>query len=291
MSALHVLRKARAATTLRAVPRASRRHLHLAADPLVVCLYTLAGEPFAPLAFMWGTNPRQPAHAVAYEPRNRDQRYATVHAFAAGLGAYLAPFLDVTWQTSSAGSPFPVTVGAPQLVVPNLGTQQALCHHLGRALRYRRADGPTGVSPETRWAGAHLTWFDQHTDLPGQAMVVPATQALATHWATGQADLEDENLGATLAWIVNDPADGMTAINQAEKTAYGPNTDPDKDKALIELVGAWNRARTPAGKAAAAADIEAHVLEPLTAAYEDTHRAISLLRGLPEAAPAAARWA
>jgi hypothetical protein len=171
----------------------------LAANPLVVCLYTLAGEPFAPLAFMWGTEAQRPVHAVAYEPRNRDQRYAAVHAFAVGLGAYLAPFLDVAWQTGSAGSQYPVTVGAPQLVVPNLGTQRALCHHLGRALRYRRADGPTAVSAETRWAGAHLTWLDQRTDLPGQAVVVPATQALAMHWVTGQADLEDENLAATLA--------------------------------------------------------------------------------------------
>ncbi|GLZ28080.1 hypothetical protein Lesp02_02700 [Lentzea sp. NBRC 105346] len=292
MNILHVLRQVRAATELRAVPRASQRHLYLAENPLVIAMYTLAGEPFAPLAFVWGTDPHSPSHAVAYEPRNRDQRYAAIHRFAEVLGDYLAPFLEVEWETNpKSRKSFPTTpAGAPQIIVPNTGTQRALCRALGRALRYRKADGPTGVSPETRWAGAHLTWLDYRTDLPGQAVVVPATQALSTHWVTGQAELEDENLAATLAWIDNDPARGLADIDKAETSAYGPHTDPDEDKHLIRLVQYRNGATSPARKAQAEKDIEAHVLPPLLQAYEATHRAIGLLRELPESPPAASRW-
>jgi hypothetical protein len=137
---LDVYLRLRAAQQRRAVARVTVRHAHLATRPLVVVGYHLAGEPGAPVALMYGADPRSPRLVTVAEPRNRDQRFAALGEFARDLAAYLAGFAA---RESVEGKDGLVTlcIDAPQLVTPNTTTATWVTDLLGRSLRYLRTDG------------------------------------------------------------------------------------------------------------------------------------------------------
>ncbi|MGN3958262.1 hypothetical protein ACGV4K_24665 [Streptomyces sp. WAC8370] len=283
---LTALRHAEAFDTGRAVPAAALRHLHVEQNPFVVAFHVLAGEPFALLGITWGSEPARPAgYAVVAEPRNRDLRYAGLEAFAQALNDHVAPYL----QISCDGRGQPQAAAAPQIVVPNAAAADALVQVAGRGVRYS-----PGAPIATQWAAAHLTFLGLEYGRAGQAMLVPATTALRTHWVTGQAGVEDENLAALLAWIDPDPAhtsraQRIAAIAAAEKHAWGPLRDPAADRDLMTLVIAHGRARPGRARDFAARRIIDAVMPELRHAYSGTHRAMQLLRTLELAPSAAAR--
>jgi hypothetical protein len=125
---------------------------------------------------------------------------------------------------------------------------------------------------------------------------VPATDALALHWTTGQADVEDQNLAALLAWIDPDPrhttrAQRLDAVAAAETRAWGPLRDPEDDELLAELVADFNRLRdNEAARQRAAGRIRDAVLPELVDAYRGAHRAIALLGTLRPAGSVTTRW-
>ena len=82
--------------------------------------------------------------------------------------------------------------------------------------------------------------------MPGSSLVLAATDALTTHWQTGQLPSEDLNLAALLGWI--DPPVGMDGPQAArageEAPPAGPDSDPNWDaETLTELVQEWHAAR------------------------------------------------
>ncbi|MEU8158841.1 hypothetical protein [Micromonospora parva] len=290
MSTLAALRRAEAFDTARAVPKASRRHVELDDAPLVITLNVLAGEPFAPLGITWGTDPREPAgHTVIPEPRNRDLRYAGLAEFGQALNEYLKPHLAYTIETSSRGVQYPECATCPQIVVPDAASAKALVLMAGRGVRYAQ-----GAPPAAAWAAAHLTMIGQHRDFAGQSLLLAATNLLSLHWETGQADLENQNLAALLAWIDPDAAhtsraDRLDAIAIAEKHTWGPLRSPDFDRGLIDLIRSYHRSRSDRARDLAVQRITDEVLPELVAAYRGTHRALRLLRTRPPAPSAFAR--
>jgi hypothetical protein len=79
----------------RAVPKTTRRHVHLSDRPFVVAAYHLAGEIGAPLAMIWGTSP-DPARAgflAVAEPRNRKERFAALDQFGQAVDAHVGPLM------------------------------------------------------------------------------------------------------------------------------------------------------------------------------------------------------
>ncbi len=290
MNTLAALRRAAAFGQGRAVTRASRRHLHLTDMPLVVTLHTVSGEAFAPWALVWGTDPSRPAGSVVIaEPRNRTRRYQGLATFAAGLCDYLDGYLSYEMvRPRRSGAERPVTESAPQIVVPSASAARALVRVAGRG-----PHGITGIPPALAWCSAHLTWFGQHLETDGQALLVPAATALAYHHSTGQADIEDENLPSVLSWITSASptrAGRLADIAAAERHTWGDLRDPDRDRLLMTLVDRYNIAEEPRARQAAARDISDEVLPTLLDAYRGTHQALALLRTLPAAQTAAERW-
>lgn len=295
MSLIDLVLTAEAARAHRAVRRTAYRHVHLTDRPLVVVAYNLSGEAAAPLGIMYGTDAKAPKLVVAAEPRNRECRFAAIDKFAEDLDAYVRPCFALRTEPKRGGGFRQVASNAPQVIVPNRATRSYLGARLGRSLRYLGMHGTHDVPEATKWAGSHLSWLNEHANLPGQANFLAMTETLGEHFVTGQSALEDESLAALLAWIDGVPGELLTELERIElEEAFGPVPNPKWEAKLEPQVKAWGdglRNDDEAKMAAAEATITAAVRDSLSTAYDATHRAIAIMRAIDPAASVAARWA
>jgi hypothetical protein len=293
------------------------RHVHLSDRPLVVIPLQLAGEACAPLAVMVGDDPDKPRLLTVYEPRDRGRRFE----FTADLAEVILGHLDGCIPAGGDGGreppmreaspgpgdadpdgagprhldPFP---DAPQLIVPNPNAARFL-RLLGRSARFRRTDGEYPVRPTVPLLGRWLTHYAERAEVPGSALMLPMTTALAEHWATGQSDLEDANLAALLGWI--DPPPGQTG-QQAARAAEdplrsppaGPVTDPTFDNEVLQGRMQAIRDAALSGDAAAMeraqAAMDAVIRDQLAPTWSLMWRGYALLAALPEAQHVAEHW-
>jgi hypothetical protein len=294
---LDVLMAAEAAQAGAAVRRTAYRHVHLSDRPLVVVAYNLSGEAAAPLGIMYGTD-ADPANAslvVAAEPRNRDSRFGAINAFAADFIEFVRPHLILRAMPvpRKPGTFRQVTSSAPQIVVPNRATRSYLGARLGRSLRYLGLGDTHEVPESTQWTGAHLSWFAEHANLPGQSTFLAMTETLSQHFVTGQSALEDENLATLLAWIDGLPGDRLPELERLEQHAYGPVPNPDWERRLGPFVKAYTeglREDDAERMRLAFEHVEREVRDALLVAYAATHRAIAVMRGIAPAPSVAKRW-
>ena len=311
MSLMSALARMEAAAAGRAQPRATVRHRHLAERPLVLVPLTTAGEAGAPLGALVGTDRDAPELLVVPQPRDRDQRFA----FLARLAGAVLPHLesaqdDVEFEERKENDPetgkkvtiqVELCVDAPQLLVPNAPGADFV-RLLGRSMRFRRTaeeepDAPYPAPPRVPLLGRWLTQYGERARVPGSALLLSMTELLARHWATGQSALEDQHLGALLAWI--DPPDGLSGAEAAlhaetERDAAGqllcppagPATDPAFDNKLL----APAVARFDAGLHGAEEELRELIGSQLRPAWAAMWRGIDLLRTLPEGERVAERF-
>ncbi|WP_320774043.1 hypothetical protein [Streptomyces sp. CRN 30] len=330
MSLITTLARLEAVSTGRARPVATVRHRHLSERPLVFVPLTTAGEAGAPLGALVGTDRSAPRLLVVPQPRDRDLRFA----FLAELADIVLPYVETYADTVEAaertetdpetGKRVKVEVDlcadAPQLIVPSRAGVD-LVRLLGRSMRFRRTaeqdpETPHPAPPRVPLLGRWFTHFGERARVPGSSLLLTATDLLARHWATGQSSLEDQHLGALLAWI--DPPEGEPGDEAARRAELardadgqllcppaGPATDPAFDnKLLAPAIEAYDRART--ALAAAEDGLEAddrfgaltaaeRVIRDLVASrtrptWDAVWRGLDLLRALPEGAHVADRW-
>jgi hypothetical protein len=330
MSLITTLARLEAVDTGRAQPLATTRHRHLSPHPLVFVPLTTAGEAGAPLGALVGTDRDAPRLLVVPQPRDRDLRFA----FLAELADIVLPYIDAyaddvepaerNETDPETGKRVKVEVelcaDAPQLIVPSRSGIDFV-RLLGRSMRFRRTaeqdpETPHPAPPRVPLLGRWLTHYGERSRVPGSSLLLALTDVLSRHWATGQSSLEDQHLGALLAWI--DPPRGESGAEAALRAELqrdgkgqlvcppaGPATDPAFDnKLLAPAIERYDRART--ALAAAEDGIEADDrLGDLTAAerqirdlvesrtrptWDAVWRGLDLLRALPEGAHAADRW-
>jgi len=236
MTVLTALARAAAATTGRALPAKTVRHVHLSGRPLVLVAAKLAGEACAPLAVLVGDDREKPHLLAVYEPRDRTQRFE----FAADLAAIMLPAIDRHVEEDGPGERADPYQDGPQLLVPNQPTAEFV-RLLGRSTRFRKTDGPYAVPAAVPLLGRWLTYFAERGEVTPSAQLLCMTAVLGDHWATGQSAAEDANLAALLGWI--DPPEGMTgpaAARAAEDPVRcppaGPVTDPSFDNEVLEPI-------------------------------------------------------
>lgn len=330
MSLIATLARLEAVTTGRAQPSATVRHRRLAERPLVLVPLTTAGEAGAPLGALVGTDRDAPRLLVVPQPRDRDLRFA----FLAELADVVLPYVDMYAEDVEAaernetdpetGKRVKVEVelcaDAPQLIVPSRGGVD-LVRLLGRSMRFRRTaeqdpEAPHPAPPRVPLLGRWLTHFGERARVPGSSLLLAMTDVLARHWATGQSTLEDQHLGALLAWI--DPPQGTTGAEAALEAELardakgqllhppaGPATDPAFDnKLLAPAIERYDRARTALaiaedgleaddrlGELTAAERAIRDLVESRTRpAWDAVWHGLDLLRTLPEGTRVEERW-
>ena len=330
MSLIDDLARLEAVRTGRAQPRATVRHRHLSSRPMVLVPLTTAGEAGAPLGALVGTERTAPRLLVVPQPHDRDLRAA----FLAELAEIVLPYIEsFTADVESAertetdpetGRRVKVTTelcsDAPQLIVPSRAGI-AFVRLLGRATRFRRTaqadpEDPYPAPPAVPLFGRWLTHFGERSRVPGSCLLLAMTDLLARHWATGQSAVEDEHLGALLAWL--DPPQGSTGAEAARRVELardhdgqllcppaGPATDPAFDNhRLAPAIERYDRARRTLAAAEDGLEADDRLGAVTAAEYEirtlvDSHtrptwdavwRGLDRLCRLPEGAHVAERW-
>jgi hypothetical protein len=291
MSVLTSLARVHAYELGRAVPIATRRHVHVSDRPLVFVPLSMAGEANAPLACLVGSTPESPTMLVVPQPRNRDLRFR----FAESLADVVLAYIDSFTMSMEQDRDQSVFTDAPQLVVAN-PSAAAFTRLLGRSTRLRRTDGPYPVAPSVPLLGRWLTYFAELTERPGSSTMLVMTTVLAAHWATGQSPIEDLNLAALVGWI--DPWEGLTGPQAAAEAEdplrwppAGPATDPTFDnEVLAPLIRAYDLAVDDAGRARAVAALEQALHGQMEPTWRLLWRAIELMRKLPPGSSVERRW-
>ncbi|CAL9463091.1 hypothetical protein [Streptomyces sp. enrichment culture] len=334
MSLITTLARLEAVRTGRAQPAATVRHRHLSDRPLVFVPLTTAGEAGAPLGALVGTDRDAPHLLVVPQPRDRDLRFA----FLADLADIVLPHVEAYAESVEAaertetdpetGKRVKVEVDlcadAAQLVVPSRAGIDFV-RLLGRSMRFRRTaeqdpETPHPAPPRVPLLGRWLTHYGERARVPGSSLLLAMTDLLGRHWATGQSTLEDQHLGALLAWIAPEfsPEPGLTGAEAARRAELardadgqllcppaGPATDPAFDNRLLApAIERYDRARTALAAAedgleaderlgaltAAEREIRALVDSRTRPTWDAVWRGLDLLRELPEGAHAEERW-
>ncbi|WP_405419124.1 hypothetical protein [Streptomyces erythrochromogenes] len=294
MSTLSALARVQAFESMRAVPLTEFRHRRLSSRPLVIIPLAMAGEAGAPLAAMVGTARRNGNLLVVAQPRNRDQRFA----FAAGLGRIVMEYINSFRQDRSGEGERSRYTDTPQILVPNPGGVRALAD-LGRMCRFRTTAGPYAVPDVVPELGMWLTFLVDRAEQAGSSVLLPVTDMLAEHWATGQSTLENQNLASLMAWITPPPGLNVEqALAEAENPDVcppaGPSTSPEFDnRDLAPAIRNFGKA-SALGDPQTLADAETELRELIAGQIQPTWRmvwqAISLLRSVPEAPRTAKRF-
>ncbi|MEV7088600.1 hypothetical protein AB0O07_22390 [Streptomyces sp. NPDC093085] len=330
MSLITTLARLEATESGRAQPLTTVAHRRITDRPLVLVPLTTAGEAGAPLGALVGTDRAAPRLLTVAQPRDRDLRFAFLAELAEAVLPYLDGYADVVEPAErsetdpESGKRVKVEtelcVDAPQLIVPNRPGVDFV-RLLGRSMRFRRTaeddpDAPYPAPPRVPLLGRWLTHYGERARVPGSSLLLAATDLLGRHWATGQSTLEDQHLGALLAWI--DPPEGARGAEAAYRAELardgegqlvcppaGPATDPAFDNRLLApAIEAYDRARSAHAAAEDGADAEAELARLSSAerrirellgsvlrpTWDAVWRSLDLLRELPEGERVAERW-
>ncbi|MFE0578033.1 MULTISPECIES: hypothetical protein [unclassified Streptomyces] len=325
MPLLSTLARLEAVRAGRAQPLATVRHRHLSDKPLVFVPLTTAGEAGAPLGAMVGTDPDEPRVFVIPQPRDRDLRWAFLADLAVHVLAHIEAYADDV-EPAERSETDPETgkrvkvetelcVDAPQLIVPSRAGIEYV-RLLGRSMRFRRTaeedpDHPHPAPSRVPLLGRWFTHLGERARVPGSSMLLSATDLLSRHWATGQSNLEDQHLGALLAWI--DPPAGGSGAEAALRAELGrdghgqllcppagPATDPAFDnKLLAPAIARYDAARAALAAGPGEDDravreaeraVRRLVVEQMSSTWRATWTAIGLARALPPGERAEERW-
>ncbi|MFG3405934.1 hypothetical protein [Streptomyces sp. NPDC048142] len=339
MSLITTLARLEAVDTGRAQPLATVRHRHLTARPLVLVPLTTAGEAGAPLGALVGTDRDAPRLLAVAQPRDRDLRFAFLAELAEAVLPHIEAYADVVEPAGQGGASRPKAGGethpatgestkdeaelctdAAQLIVPSRAGVEFV-RLLGRSMRFRRTaeddpDTPYPAPARVPLLGRWLTHYGERARVPGSSLLPAVTDLLNRHWATGQSSLEDQHLGALLAWI--DPPAGSSGAEAALRAELardgdgqllcppaGPATDPDFDNRLLApAIERYDRARTAFASAEdglaadarlgelsdAEREIRSLLAKVLLPTWDAVWRSLDLLRELPEGSRVQDRW-
>jgi hypothetical protein len=254
----------------RAQTTALFRHRAITKDPLAIVAWQLGGEPYSVGAIALGRQHTGFQIFVPGYPLNRDLLFYALaqfgHEFCAQFEAVMAGPTEVLEEGNRT---LEIPVHLPQILVPSIQTID-LIGRLGRRLAYLNTDAREGKAPADPILvrlGRHLQWIARYAQMPGQQLILPLSELLATHYATSMSRFEAQSLPALNAWIDPPPGiHGFDAASEAERLAVGPVPNPlDGDYIYTHLMKPFNERR---GKSTNPALIE-KLVKPIRDYYAD----------------------
>jgi hypothetical protein len=212
----------------RAIRHASHRQVVIQPHTLIICPLSMAGEDTAVHALAIGGINQPPEICVIGDPRQRDEQYALI--------AWLGERIERYFGDCRARGDFPQFWVSSSAAAGHLDI-------LADRLRFTRDN------PPIKRAGELLTYATERMPYAGQQALMTATGALATLFATGQHQGDDEHLGVFLTWLAPPPGLSLqNAIVQAEREVMGVKTDPEFDRLSLQpLVSAYDAAKKSGG--------------------------------------------
>lgn len=167
-------------------------------------------------AVAYGILGTSPDVAVRWNPLNRE--LDVLEPFAAALERYLTRMLDASQM--------------PRVWLPHTAALDVLVL-LGEHLRRNRH-----ASPTMRQLGVQCAALAAEAAVPGQQIVAIGSALLKAHAVTGQTPVEDNHIGAFLAWLV--PSAGTDAMAEADRRSLVPAAallPKDDDERIEQLRG------------------------------------------------------
>jgi hypothetical protein len=149
-------------------------------------------------AVAFGSLDQPPRIITIWNPLNRESN--DLGPFAEGLNAYLE---RVQLQNQ-----------LPRIWLPH-GAALEIVGILAERYRTNR-----NASADLNRMGAQCHALVEESKYPGQQAVAVACDLLRAHVATGQSAIEDNHLGALVAWI--NPPKGLDPVNEAERSSLIP---------------------------------------------------------------------
>jgi hypothetical protein len=235
---------ARAYKEGRAQPSAMFRHRAVAKSPLCIVAWQLGAEPYSVGSIAVGTKSSGYKLFVPGYPLDRVLLFAELTAFAREFCTLFEAYaIGPTELVEHFGEELSVPKQLPQIVVANVEAI-GLIGRLGRRLAYLPTTGERAADPILPRMGRHFMWLAEHAHMPGQQLVLSATDLLTSHYVTAMSPYEVGSLAAIDAWI--EPGrgkDGFHAAEAAERQPVGPTPDPSDGERIYDLMMQFNKAR------------------------------------------------
>jgi len=294
MNQLDVALVARSFRAGRAIRSANFCHRRLAADPIMLVLWQLGGEPFSAAAIGYGCRRQDLQIAVAGDPRNRDLAFAAILQLARWFNAEFERYAEDRVATSQGNAEFTTARTAPQVIVANDATIEMI-GRLGRRLAYLPTDGRKPAPAELVRLGQHFLFLHRHSRMAGQQLIVSLTDLLSQHWATPLSDIEKQSLAALNAYIAPPVGvNGFFAAAEQERETLGPVPSGEDDKRLDPLVREFHARRGDRTDSATIRPllrpIEIHYRPLVERTWSQTWDARDREAAWPEAASVERRW-
>lgn len=279
MNSYEILRRLRAFTNGRPVPRGTTLHFPIVPDrELMTMAFVRMGGESAP----WGIAYRAGAGTLKVvtvaEPRNRDQVAQMMAGFAPALLAHLFHPEHSSVGADGADNALPHR----QIWIPNASHIEML-HMMAYAYTFTRF-GPPERRHILNALGRACGWLFRESQRPGQVRVMDAAAALRESYSFPADDVRQQHTGYLLAWLETrgERETRLAAATEAEELTVATLLDPvlERDE-LQPLNERYNKARKkndrPAqGRATARID---EILGPeLSRRIDLVERTIALLR-------------
>lgn len=290
MSEVDVLLKATALGFGSAIQTTSPGIFQLNDRPLMLAMFAWPGEDAtvaAIIASRYGEKVPRLSRAIP-NARSRDDQYA----FFLEIG----DTLDAYFEECAAAGEFPQVVVSGASAVNHI---HALAHRvLNLQTRVKGDESPDRLNTlringavRERF-GRPIGYWSQRANAAGQQIIVPATQMLTAIWATGQSQLEDQQIHSVRAWIdTTDQRPLELRLRIAERRAAGARSMPEFDNDVLEpVLNRWFAARKRNDSVAerkARAQVERRFLIHLLPQYNAIEWAICAVKARRKTSPAA----
>lgn len=281
MSEVDLILKATALERGTAVETKSPGIYQLNDRPLMLAMFAWPGEDATLAAIIMGRYGEKHPRLCKAIPnaRNRDDQYEFF------LQAGRA--LDEYFEECSAAGEFPQVVVSGASAVNHI---HALAHRVLNLVTRVKGDESAERLELLKTNGAVREYFgrpigywSERVYAAGQQIVVPATQMLTAIWATGQSQLEDQQIHSLRAWIdISDPRPLQQRLLIAEHRAAGARSMPDFDNVILEpVLRKWQTARKRndgAGLRREGRRVERRLLMHLVPQYRAVEWSISVVK-------------